>query len=181
MLIQKLDDKKRNILLWLAMLALVYIAYTCSFSNTLESIRLHNQLQNEQQSVDDTDSTLPQTLRENEFYETALKRYEVKKEDRETQIWQALSGITVAKGVKLSYSAEPQAETDTTAIKLHIFKQKFTLKGGYFELLATVDALHKTKNIGQISSLKLASKIENGAEEKQKDLTLQLEMTGIEF
>lgn len=180
MILKKLNHKKKNLLMWLGMLSLIYIAYTFSFGKTIDSLRLNNQLKNEKQTVDGLDSTLPQTLRKKSFYEEATKSYWVKKDDRETRLWQVLSGIAVLKKVSISFGNDFKTEADTAEVKYHIFRQKFMLKGSYFDLISVLDSIHRTSGIGRISSLKFLVKKENEFEKRSKKLILQLEFSGIE-
>lgn len=175
----KLDDQKKNILFFAAMFLMVYIAYVFSFSPTLKAILIHQQLSSEKQAAQGSDALLPQITSKNSYYLEAIKAYHVKNEDHEAKLWQAVSGIALAKNVAINFTPNTQAITDSVSLKNKLFVQQFSFKGSYVDQVKLLDSVSKTKGIGLITELKLYIPKENAGAEKDKALTLQLSLLGL--
>ncbi len=162
------------------MVVLLYIAYVFSLKHTFEAIRLNSQLKKEQNAAQSEDSTFPQVSRKNAFYANALKSYQVKKEDRENRLWQAVSGMASAQNVQVNFSTNTQHVADTVALQQGMVAQQFTFKGNYFNLVKLLDTLSKSSGVGKIAEMKLSDKKELGAKEKTGQLTLLLTLNALE-
>jgi hypothetical protein len=176
---QQLDKKKKNMIFFGAMIIVLYIAYQFSFKHTLQAIVLNRQLQNEGLNNRDLAGSLPQIEYQHTFYLTALKSYQVKKLDRDSRLWQAVSGMTLVNSVAISFNPSPAFSADTTAIKDSIVSQQFSFKGNYFNLVKLLDTLSKANGIGKITDLKLATKKESQGK-GDGGLTMQLTLVGVE-
>ncbi|MEE1945896.1 hypothetical protein VRU48_12315 [Pedobacter sp. KR3-3] len=177
---KNLDHQKKNWVLMVGMVALLYIAYVFSLKHTFEAMRLNRQLKKEQSAAQSEDSTFPQVSRKNTFYANALKSYQVKKEDRENRLWQTVSGMASAQNVQVNFSTNTQSVTDTIALQQGMVAQQFTFKGNYFNLVKLLDTLSKSTGIGKIGEMKLSDKQELGTKEKTGQLTLQLTLNALE-
>lgn len=168
---QKLDGKKKNVVFFALLLVVLYIAYIFSFRHSIKAILLSNQLKREQGLVQNFDASFPQIASKSTFYIQVLKAYEVKRRDRENSLWQAVSGMSIAKDVAITFNPNPQQLLDSNGV----FKQQFSFKGNYFNCIELLDSMSKAKGIGRISALKLAA-----TKESKEQLLLKLTLTAVE-
>ncbi len=171
-MLNKLTFKNKKLLLVGAFILVLSIAYHFSFSKTFEAIKINRQLKNEKQETQNLDASYTQIESKHSFYTNALKLYKVNNDDRENRLWQTVSGIAVAKGVKIGFNPIQLSSTDTTALNQQTFRHEFNFKGDYFNCVLLLDSLSKTRGIGLISNLKLFTPKEHT--ENKTELTLQL-------
>ncbi len=175
---QKLNLQQKKLVSLAAMVVLFYLAYIFSFKHTLAAISLNRQLTNEQNNAQGTTESFSQIDRKNKFYLQALKSYQVKKEDRENKLWQAVSGMAMANEVAISFNPNAIPVADSTAITNAMVQQQFSFKGNYFKLVKLVDSLSKTKSIGQLAELRLFTNKDSQTQTKQ--LNLQVKLVAVE-
>ncbi|RQO65407.1 hypothetical protein DBR40_23940 [Pedobacter sp. KBW01] len=180
-MLAKLNLKNKKIVLALLMLAVVYLAYLFSFEKAISAVALNQQLKAAQQPGQEPDAAFPQLERKHAFYQSVLKGYKVRHEDRENRLWQSVSAMAIAKNVEINFSPNINgAEKDTSEIARGIVAQKFIFKGSYFNIVKLLDTLAKSRGIGKIAGAKLVKKIANGNEEKTDKLSLELQLVGKE-
>lgn len=168
---QKLDDKKKKILFFATFLVISYVAYIFSFRPTFRAMLTYKQLKREQNLVQTFDESFPQIENKNNFYSQAIKSYSVKQKDRENSLWQAISGIAIAKDVTIGFNPTLSEATDSAMV----IKEQFSFKGNYFNCVQLLDSISKTKGIGRIAELKLAASKEN-----ENHLILKLTLVALE-
>lgn len=177
----KLNLKNKKIVLILLMLAVTYLAYQFSFEKAISAFALNRQLKAAQQPGQEPDAAFPQLERKHAFYQSVLKGYKVRTEDRENRLWQSVSAMAIAKNVEINFSPNIiTAEKDTSEIARGIVSQKFIFKGSYFNIVKLLDTLAKSSGIGKIAGAKLMKKTVNGNEEKTDKLNLELQLVGKE-
>ncbi|MBB6239888.1 hypothetical protein HDC90_004550 [Pedobacter sp. AK013] len=180
-MLEKLTLKNKKVIMVLLMIVVVYLAYVFSFEKAISAIALNRQLKAAQQLGQEPDAAFPQLERKHAFYQSVLKGYRVRQEDRENHLWQSVSAMAIAKNVEINFSPNiTTAEKDTSEIARGIVIQKFIFKGKYFDMVKLLDTLEKSQGIGRISGAKLMKKKANGNEEKTDKLTLELQLVGIE-
>jgi hypothetical protein len=173
----KLTVKQKSGLFIVAMVLVAYIAYHFSFRHAIAAIQLNHQLSAEKDKEFEVADSFPQLEKQNAFYIAALKSYQVKGGERETKIWQAVSGMAVAKNVGISYLPTAQNLSDTTAFQKHKIIQQFQFKGAYNNLIKLLDTINRTKDIGKITELELTRLEEEIS--KQNELKLRITIAGI--
>jgi len=178
-MLDKLDYRKKQILLAAFALLLLYIAYQFSFKNAFEAIALNRQLKKEGVATEGQSVSYPQIERKNEFYKSVIKGYKVRKDDRENQLWQSLSGMSIANQVQISFVAEKAVLADTSAVAKGVVTDQFTFKGRYANLVKLLDTISKSKGIGKIYNLKLQQGKTNQQQEKSDKLMLVMGLKGI--
>lgn len=157
----------------------MFACYELSFKKTIAAIKIHKTLNNQNSNALITEDLLPQAKRENDFYEFELNKYIVKKHNRESDIWDAVTAIAISNSLKLNYEYMLDNSLDSTHLKNGIFHQKFGIKGEYRQILVMLDSLYKTKKIGQVSKIHIfkhkARDIENN-----ELLNAEFYLTGME-
>jgi len=180
-MIAKLSQKNKKVMMIFLMIVVVYLAYVFSFEKAISAVALNRQLKAAQQPSQEPDAAFPQLERKHAFYQSVLKGYNVRREDRENRLWQSVSAMAIAKNVEINFSPNIiTAEKDTSEIARGIVPQKFIFKGSYFNIVKLLDTLAKSPGIGKIASAKLMKKTASGNEEKTDKLNLELQLVGKE-
>lgn len=177
-MLSKLTIKQQQWLFYATIVLVIYMAYHFSISHTVDAIKLNHQLTKEQNNAQGFDQSVDQVEKTNAFYQTVLKTFYVKKDDRENRLWQAVSGMALLKKVAINFSPGLQSTNDTLTTK-NVVEQNFMFKGNYFNLIQLLDTLSKSKGIGKISELELANLAQTD-ENKRNELALRLKMVGVE-
>lgn len=173
---QKLSGQQKNYVLIGLGLLISYFTYQLSFRRTIDAIALYGELGAEQLANGATNGASSQTGVKNDFYNKALTNYRIKSEDPEGTIWEAISGISQAKGVSIGFNPSSKLLPDSLEIKKKIFRRDFSFRGNYFGLIALVDSISRTQGIGRVASLRIVKPKEAKTE---GDLELRLAMVGI--
>ncbi|MBB6273351.1 hypothetical protein HDF26_003811 [Pedobacter cryoconitis] len=176
----KLDFKKKQVLLIVFAVFLLYIAYQFSFKNAFEAMHLNSQLQKDHRSEPGQTVSYPQIERKDQFCAAIIKRYKVRKEDRENYLWQSLSGMAMANHVEISFAQGNVLPADTSVLSKGTVVNQFSFKGPYVNIVRLLDTVSKSNGIGKISMLKLESPKKEGKKENSNKLTLILGLKGIE-
>ncbi|AZI24061.1 hypothetical protein EA772_01395 [Pedobacter sp. G11] len=156
-MLQKLESNRKRILLHLLMLTFVYFAYQLSFRQTIAAIRLHRELNDQQQSDAFSPGAISQLRKKAAFYAMVSKGYVVKKGDEDNRIWQAVSGMAVANNVLIGFNVAPlAAQNDTTELVAGINIKHYVLKGKYPNLVSFLDTLSRSKGNGRLSAVTLS-------------------------
>jgi hypothetical protein len=180
-MIAKLSQKNKKVMMIFLMVVVVYLASVFSFEKAISAIALNRQLKAAQQPSQEPDAAFPQLERKHAFYQSVLKGYKVRTEDRENRLWQSVSAMAIAKNVDINFSPNLNSvEKDTSEIARGIVAQKFIFKGSYFNIVKLLDTLAKSPGIGKIAGAKLMKKTANGNEEKTDKLNLELQLVGKE-
>ncbi|MBO9675247.1 MAG: hypothetical protein J7577_17500 [Sphingobacteriaceae bacterium] len=180
-MLEKLNLKNKKVIMVLLMVIVVYLAYVFSFEKAISAVALNHQLKAAQQPGQEPDAAFPQLERKHAFYQSVLKGYKVRHEDRENRLWQSVSAMAIAKNVEINFSPNiTTAEQDTSEIARGIVAQKFIFKGSYFNIVKLLDTLAKSPGIGKIANAKLLKKTANSSEEKSDKLNLELQLVGKE-
>lgn len=144
----------KRYLIYLYLLGLLIVMFACyelSFKKTIAAMKINKSLNNQDINAPVTEDLLPQVKRESDFYEFALNKYIVKKQNRESAIWDAVTAIAISNSLKVNYEYKVDKKIDSNHLKNGIFHQKFGIKGEYRQILGMLDSLYKTKKIGQVS------------------------------
>ncbi|MCJ0743676.1 hypothetical protein [Pedobacter montanisoli] len=176
MMWNRLNEQQKNWGFGAAIVVTFIIAYHFSFKHTIAAYRLNHKLKKEQVDMQGEDSAFLQVNKKYHFYTEVVKSYQVKKEDRDNRLWQAVSGMAVNKNVKISYTPQTAELTDTAGLAKEISTQQFTFKGNYFNLVKLLDTLSKSTQTGHIGKLYIYQPKTGITETKNKDLTLQLDL-----
>jgi len=164
-----------------SMILVVYLAYVFSFEKAIAAFVLNRQLKQAGHPGEEPDAAFPQLERKHAFYQSVLKGYKVRHEDRENRLWQSVSAMAIAKNVEINFSPNiATAEKDTSEIVRGVVAQKFTFRGSYFNIVKLLDTLAKSPGIGKIADAKLMKKTAKSNEEKSDKLNLELELVGKE-
>lgn len=179
-MLDKLDFKKKQLLLIAFAVLLLYIAYQFSFKNAFEAMRLNSQLQKDKHSESGQTFSYPQIERKDEFCAAIIRRYKVKKEDRENYLWQSLSGMAIANHVEISFAQGNVLSADTSALSKGTVVNQFNFRGPYVNVVRLLDTVSKSPGIGKIHMLKLESPRKEGQKGDAGKLTLVLGLKGLE-
>lgn len=156
-MLDKLDFKKKQLLVIALAVLLLYIAYQFSFKNAFEAMRLNSQLRKDHRSESGQVVSYPQIERKDQFCAAIIKRYKVKKEDRENYLWQSLSGMAMANNVEISFVQGNTLPADTSALSKGTVVNQFNFRGPYVNIVHLLDTVSKSPGIGKIHMLKLES------------------------
>lgn len=152
----KLTFKHKKMVAFVGCLLSLFIAYQLSFVKTIDAINLNRQLKGEEHETQNISDAYPQLENKSKAYLQALKLYTVNPDDQENRLWQAVSGIAIAKDIKISFNPISSLSKDTSTIAQHIFMNEFNFKGNYFNCVSLLDSLSKSQGIGVISTVKLS-------------------------
>ncbi|WP_443946606.1 hypothetical protein ACJVDH_05730 [Pedobacter sp. AW1-32] len=180
---QTLDIKRKRIILVVAALAILYIAYLCSFKAAISAYTTNRQLANPKTETV-SESVLSQVEQKHKFYQQILKKYRTRKEDRESRIWQSISAMAMANNVEISFKPkklESTAEVDSTTLVKGSFESQFNLKGKYANLVRLLDTLSKSEGIGRISKLSISEISDNGQRKTNDQLSAELSLRGLDY
>ncbi|RZJ76957.1 MAG: hypothetical protein EOO45_00300 [Flavobacterium sp.] len=160
------------------MIAFFYLAYQLSFKQTLAAISLNNELANQQPGETLSTAGITQLRRKAAFYANLSKGYNVKKGDQDDRVWQAVSGMAVAKNVLIGFdvtSAVLKGDTNSTKA---LFNKEYTIKGEYSNLVSFLDTLSKSYGNGRLSTVRISvGKIDHIWLYK-KPIELKIELSG---
>jgi len=179
-MLAQLDFKKKQLLVIAFAVFLFYIAYQFSFKNAFEAMHLNSQLQKDHRAESGQNSSYPQIERKDQFCAAIVKRYKVKKEDRENYLWQSLSGMAIANHVEISFAQGNTVLADTSALSKGTVTNQFSFKGKYVDIVRLLDTVSKSSGIGKIHMLKLESPKKEDKKELANKLTLVLGLKGLE-
>lgn len=164
-MLRKLDHKKKRILIYLSMIAFFFLAYQLSFKQTLAAISLHSELANQKPGEPLSNGGISQLRRKAAFYANVLKGYNVKKGDEDNRIWQAVSGMAMAKNVVIGFEAASASSViDTSMSRPNLVQKHYSIKGEYRNLVAFLDTLGRSQNNGRLSVVMI--NIDESREEK---------------
>lgn len=172
----RLNEQQKNWSFVVAIIIIFMIAYHFSFRHAIAAYRLNHKLKKEQVDMQGEDSAFLQVNKKYHYYAEVVKSYQVKKEDRDNRLWQVISSMAVSKNVKINYTPQTSELIDTAGVAKEISTQQFTFKGDYFNLVKLLDTLSKSAQIGHIGKLYLYQPKTGTTENKNKDLTLQLDL-----
>jgi len=180
-MLEKLNPKTKKIALGLLMLLVLYLAYLLSFKKSISAAVLNAQLNAVGESGGEPPLAIAQLEREHGFYLAVLKGYQVRSEDRESRLWQAVSGMAITTGTAIGFSPEMvTALSDTAAVDSTVLFDSFTFSGGYKNLVRLLDTLSKAKGIGRIAAADLGKqKASSSQDERKEKLVLRLKMAAI--
>lgn len=179
-MLEKLSLKTKKLALALLMLLVLYLAYVLSFKKAISAAVLNAQLNTVGAGGAEPPLAMAQLEREHGFYLAVLKGYQVRSEDRESRLWQSVSGMAITTGTAIGFSPETvTALTDTTAVDSTVLFDSFTFSGGYKNLVRLLDTLSKAKGIGRIAAAKLGRETSSTQIEGKEKLVLRLKMAAI--
>lgn len=174
---QKLNQQQRNFMYIAAAVLVCYLAYQLSFRNTIMAISLYHQLGIEQRSVEAVDGSFAQVRDKDNFYSKVVGAYYMRSDDLAGRLWESVSGVSVAKGVGIGFNPNSQLIADSLETKNKLFRQEYSFKGNYANLVNLVDSISKTQGIGKISALRIFVPKEVKVE---GELQLKLSLAGIQ-
>jgi hypothetical protein len=179
-MLENLSPKTKKIILGLLMLLMVYMAYVLSFKNAISALVLNSQLKEVASGGGEPSAAIAQLEREHGFYLNVLKGYRVKPDDRESRLWQSVSGMAIATGVSIGFSPEEvKVLSDTSAVDSTVVFDSFTFSGDYNNLVKLLDTLSRSKGTGRIASAKLSKETRLSGQEGKEKLLLKLKMAAI--
>ncbi len=179
-MLEKLNPKTKKIALGLLMLLVLYLAYVLSFEKSISAVVLNTQLKAVGERGGEPPLAIAQLEREHSFYLAVLKGYQVRSEDRESRLWQSVSGMAIVTGTAIGFSPETVSSIpDTVAADSTVIFDSFTFSGGYKNLVRLLDTLSKTKGIGRIASAKLGRETASSQAEGKEKLVLRLKMAAV--
>ncbi|MBB6502641.1 hypothetical protein [Pedobacter cryoconitis] len=179
-MLDKLDFKKKQMLLIALAVLLLYIAYQFSFKHAFEAMQLNGQLQKDNRAESGQTASYPQIEKKDEFCAAIVKKYKVRKEDRENHLWQCLSGMAMANKVEISFGQGPAIQADTAALSKGTVTDQFTFRGKYANIVHLLDTVSKSPGIGKIYKFKLESPKKMDKKANDDKLTLVLGLKGLE-
>jgi len=179
-MMEKISAKTKKIGIYLLMLLIVYLAYVLSFKKAIAALVLNSQLK--ELSLDNglPASAFAQLERKHSFYLSVLKGYRVGAEDRESRLWQSVSGTAIASGTSISFSPEEnKVLADTSAADSSLFFDSFTFSGEYRSLAHLLDTISRSKGIGRISFAKISKQSSALGDVAKEKLVLKLKMAAV--
>ncbi|TCD08611.1 hypothetical protein EZ449_12285 [Pedobacter frigidisoli] len=177
-MLDKINLKYKRLLLFLAMFLVTLLAYNLSFKQALSSIVLHQELSGNVVENNFEFSAFPQIVRKDSFYSAVLKGYQVRKEDPDNRLWQAVSGMAISKKVLIGFSPELNKEPDTNLLDSGLLIKKFLIKGGYFNMVGFLDTLGQSRGNGKVLRLKLSPPKERNIDAHASMLEMSLTLIG---
>lgn len=179
-MLEKLSLKTKKLALGLLMLLVLYLAYVLSFKKAISAAVLNAQLNAVGSGGAEPPLAMAQLEREHGFYLAVLKGYQVRSEDRESRLWQAVSGMAITTGTAIGFSPETvTALSDTAAVDSTVLFDSFTFSGGYKNLVRLLDTLSKAKGIGRIAAANLGKQKASSQDEGKEKLLLRLKMAAV--
>lgn len=179
-MLDKLSLKTKKLALGLSMLLVLYLAYVLSFKKSISSAVLNAQLKAVGSGGAEPPLAMAQLEREHGFYLAVLKGYQVRSEDRESRLWQSVSGMAITTGTAIGFSPETvTAFSDTAAVDSTVVFDSFTFSGGYKNLVRLLDTLSKAKGIGRIASARIGKETRFSGVEGKEKLVLKLKMAAV--
>jgi len=179
-MLEKLSLKTKKLALGLLMLLVLYLAYLLSFKKAISAAVLNAQLNAVGAGGAEPPLAMAQLEREHSFYLAVLKGYQVRSGDRESRLWQSVSGMAITTGTAIGFSPETvTAFSDTAAVDSTVLFDSFTFSGGYKNLVRLLDTLSKAKGIGRIAAAKLGRETSSTQIEGKEKLVLRLKMAAI--
>lgn len=179
-MLEKLSLKTKKLALGLLMLLVLYLAYVLSFKKAISAAVLNTQLKAVGAGGTEPPLAVAQLEREHGFYLAVLKGYQVRSEDRESRLWQSVSGMAITTGTAIGFSPETvTAFSDTAAVDSTVIFDRFTFSGGYKNLVRLLDTLSKAKGIGRIAAANLGKEKVSSQDEGKEKLVLRLKMAGV--
>ncbi|QDW25191.1 hypothetical protein FFJ24_010360 [Pedobacter sp. KBS0701] len=179
-MLEKLSLKTKKLALGLLMLLVLYLAYLLSFKKAISAAVLNAQLKAVGESGAEPPLAIAQLEREHGFYLAVLKGYQVRSEDRESRLWQSVSGMAITTGTAIGFSPETvTALSDTATADSIMLFDSFTFSGRYNNLVRLLDTLSKAKGIGRIAAAKLGRETASSNREAKEKLVLKLKMAAI--
>lgn len=179
-MLEKLSLKTKKLALGLLMLLVLYLAYLLSFKKAISAAVLNAQLKAVGEGGAEPPLAMAQLEREHGFYLAVLKGYQVRSEDRESRLWQSVSGMAITTGTAIGFSPETvTAFSDTAAVDSTVLFDSFTFSGGYKNLVRLLDTLSKAKGIGRIAAAKLGRETSSTQIEGKEKLVLRLKMAAV--
>ena len=171
--------KNKKSVLYATMIFLVYLAWICSFKNTLDALLLYRSLSKDQKEETVGVSTLNIVKKKHDFYKSVLKSYRISNSDKAGYQWQSISGIAMVCGLALGFEPEIPFEQDSSKLEKHISISRFKLYGSCTQVIKALDSISRTGGMGRPSSFLLKREMVSG-EVKSGRMVLQLDISSLQ-